>query len=155
MSCFTELDHANMRAAIAQAKMAANLGEVPVGAILVIDNQIISASHNMPIAKHDPCAHAEILVLRSAAEKISNYRLLNATLYATLEPCLMCCGAMVHARIKRLIYGALDAKAGAVMSKLQILDQTFLNHRVEHRGGLLAEECGDLLSQFFQARRAK
>ncbi len=153
-SMLTELDTSWMQFAITQAETAASMGEVPVGAVLVLDNQIVAASHNMPIAKHDPTAHAEILTLRTAAEKIGNYRLLNATLYVTLEPCLMCCGAMVHARIKRVVYGALDKKTGAIVSKMQALDQAFLNHRVEHEGGILAEKCGQLLSEFFQARRA-
>jgi len=151
---FTELDHHWMQAAIRQAEAAAKLAEVPVGAVLVLDNDIIAAGHNAPITRHDPTAHAEMVVLRSAAEKIGNYRLINTTLYVTLEPCLMCCGAMVHARIKRLIYGAPDAKAGAVNSQTQALDHHFLNHRIEHQGGLLAQECGALLSRFFRARRA-
>ena len=151
---FTEQDTHWMQLAILQAEKAASLGEVPVGAILVLNNELIAASHNTPIAKQDPTAHAEILALRTAAEKINNYRLVDATLYVTLEPCLMCCGAMVHARIKRLVYGAADGKAGAVVSQTQALDHTFLNHRVDHSGGLLAAHCGMLLSQFFQSRRA-
>ncbi|HEX4045193.1 MAG TPA: tRNA adenosine(34) deaminase TadA [Gammaproteobacteria bacterium] len=150
---FSEQDIFWMRQAITLAQQAAQLNEIPVGAVLVRENHLIGAGHNAPIAKHDPTAHAEIVVIRQAAKKIGNYRLLGMTLYVTLEPCLMCVGAMVHARIERLVYGATDAKTGAVVSRLQALDQDFLNHRVVHRGGLLAHECGQLLSEFFQIRR--
>ena len=115
---FTDRDQHWMQVAMEQAETAATLGEVPVGAVLVLNDQLIAASHNAPITQRDPTAHAEIMVLRAAGAVIDNYRLINATLYVTLEPCLMCCGAMVHARIKRLVYGALDAKAGAVSSQV-------------------------------------
>ena len=142
-----------MRRALELAKQAAEVGEVPVGAVLVLDYQIIAEAYNTPIANHDPSAHAEIQVMRAAAAKIKNYRLIDTTLYVTLEPCMMCAGAMVHARINRLVYGASDPKAGVVASKMQLLEQPFLNHHVVCEGGVLAGECGDLLSGFFKSRR--
>lgn len=150
---FTERDHFWMQQAITLAQKAAQQQEVPVGAIVVLDDQLIGEGYNQPISKQDPTAHAEIIALRNAAEKIANYRLINTTLYVTLEPCMMCAGAMVHARVQRLIYGATDFKAGAIVSKANLLDKPFLNHRVAHTGGLLADECGELLSQFFRERR--
>lgn len=150
---FSDHDTVWMQRAIQLAESAASCGEVPVGAVLVLDNQIIGEGFNCPISHCDPTAHAEIIALRKGAEKIDNYRLLNATLYVTLEPCIMCAGAMVHARIKHLIYGANDPKAGAIVSMAQVLDKPFLNHRIAYSGGLLAEQCGLMLSQFFQARR--
>ena len=142
-----------MQKAIQLALKAASFNEVPVGAILVLDDQIIGEGYNAPISLQDPTAHAEIMALRAASKKIGNYRLLNTTLYVTLEPCMMCAGALVHARIKRLIYGAKDLKAGVITTQLQLLDQPFLNHKVEHVGGLLSDPCKALLSQFFAARR--
>ena len=142
-----------MQQALALAEQAAREDEVPVGAVLVLDDQLIGSGYNHPIAKSDPTAHAEIAALRAGAEKIGNYRLLNATLYVTLEPCTMCAGAMVHSRIKRLVYGASDPRAGAVQSMEQVLDKPFLNHRVEYAGGLLAAECGEILSWFFKEKR--
>lgn len=142
-----------MQHAIALAKEAAEHDEVPVGAILVRDNELIAEGANHTIGLHDPTAHAEIVALRHAAKTLGNYRLPNTTLYVTLEPCIMCAGAIIHARVGRLVYGALDPKAGAIVSKATILDQSFLNHRTSHAGGLLASECGMLLSHFFQARR--
>ena len=146
-----------MRKAIAQAEEANQAGEVPVGAVLVhhdgINDKLIAEAYNCPISTNDPTAHAEIVVLRKAAATIQNYRLLNTTLYVTLEPCFMCAGAMVHARISRLVYGAADPKAGVISSKFQALDQDFLNHRIEYKGNLLAEPCGLLLSNFFRSRR--
>jgi len=150
---FSESDHHWMQQAISLAKKAAKKNEVPVGAVLILNDQIIGEGANAPIASNDPTAHAEILALRAGAKAINNYRILDATLYVTLEPCMMCASAMVHARIKRLVYGASDPKAGVIQSKLPCLDQPFLNHRITHTGGLLAEECGQLLSQFFQERR--
>lgn len=150
---FTNQDESWMQRALELAKQAAEVGEVPVGAVLVLNNEIIGEAYNSPISQKDPCAHAEILALQQGAEKIGNYRILNATLYVTLEPCIMCAGAMVHARIKKLIYGASDFKAGAIVSKTQVLNENFLNHRVDFSGGLLAKPCGEILSQFFQARR--
>lgn len=142
-----------MQHALRLAERARQQNEVPVGAVLVLDNEIVSEGCNSPIQQADPCAHAELIALRDYANKIQNYRLLNTTLYVTLEPCLMCAGAMVHARIKRLVYGAPDPKTGVIDSRLQILDQTFLNHRVAHTGGVMAAECGKVLSDFFKARR--
>lgn len=142
-----------MQRALELARLGAVAGEVPVGAVLVLDDKIIAEGFNQPIAKHDPTAHAEIQVMRSGAEAIGNYRLLDTTLYVTLEPCLMCAGAMVHGRIKRLVYAATDKKAGAITSHLQVLDQPFLNHRVQLEGGMLAQECSQLLSDFFKSRR--
>lgn len=142
-----------MHRALALAKAAANEGEVPVGAIVVYGNEIIGEGFNRPISLHDPSAHAEMLAMRNAAEKLTNYRLPNTTLYVTLEPCLMCAGAMVHARIGRLVFGAFDPRAGAVVSQAQTLMHSFLNHKVQYTGGILAKECGELLTQFFKARR--
>jgi len=150
---FSERDIYWMEKAIQWGEHAAKVGEVPVGAILVLEDQVVGEGHNQPIAKKDPTAHAEMMALRDGAQKISNYRLLNTTLYVTLEPCTMCAGAMIHARIKRLVYGASDPKAGAVRSMANLLDQPFLNHQVAHSGGLLNHQCGLLLSQFFQAKR--
>ncbi len=142
-----------MKQAQELAKEGAAAGEVPVGAVLVHNQEIIGQGYNQPIARHDPCAHAEIMALREGAQKIQNYRLLQTTLYVTLEPCIMCVGAMVHARIGRLVYAAADPKAGAVESKLQLLDAPFLNHRITYEGGVLGDECSHLLSKFFQEKR--
>lgn len=149
----TERDVFWMRRAMELAKQGAEAGEVPVGAVLVLDDQVIGEGFNKSIVNHDPSAHAEMQALRAGAQFLNNYRLLNTTLYVTLEPCMMCAGAMVHARIKRLAYGAHDPKAGVIVSQLQLLDQPFLNHRVAYEGGVLAEECGALLSAFFRSRR--
>ncbi len=148
-----EQDLVWMRRALELAKQGAAAGEVPVGAVLVLNNEIVAEGFNQPILNKDPSAHAEIQVLRAGAQALDNYRLLNTTLYVTLEPCMMCAGAMVHARIKRLVYAALDPKAGAVVSKMQLLDQPFLNHRVVHEGGVMANECSEMLSGFFRGRR--
>jgi tRNA(adenine34) deaminase len=150
---FDTQDETWMQRAIILAKEAAALGEVPVGAVLILDNELLAEGGNAPIRMQDPTQHAEIAVLRLAAKKLNNYRLLNTTLYVTLEPCMMCVGALVHARIKRLVFGAADLKSGAVVSCAQLLDQTFLNHRVSYQGGLLAKTCGHVLSEFFRARR--
>ncbi|TAK71858.1 MAG: tRNA adenosine(34) deaminase TadA [Gammaproteobacteria bacterium] len=150
---FSDRDTFWMQRAIQLAELAAAQGEVPVGAVLVLEDEVIGEGHNRPISQQDPTAHAEMVALRAGAEKIGNYRLVNAMLYVTLEPCIMCAGAMVHARVKRVVYGASDPKAGAIVSRAKILDNSFLNHRVEYAGGLLAEQCGALLSRFFQARR--
>lgn len=150
---FTEQDLNFMQQALQLAKQAAATNEVPVGAVIVSGNQVIGSAFNQPIGNHDPCAHAEILALRAAAQRIQNYRLVGATMYVTLEPCIMCAGAMVHARIKRLVYGAADPKTGAVLSQARMLDHTFLNHKVAYEGGLLMDECGELLRNFFQQRR--
>ncbi len=155
MSEFTERDHFWMQHAIRLAEAAALQEEVPVGAVLVTNDEMLGEGFNRPISESDPSAHAEIVAIRQGAKKISNYRILDSTLYVTLEPCIMCVGAIVHARVKRLVFGAYDAKAGAVGSAFQVLDTNKLNHRVEYAGGLLAHNCGQLLSEFFRARREK
>ena len=142
-----------MRAALAEARVGLAAGEVPVGAVVVLDDVIIAQAHNAPIAHGDPTAHAEVLALREAARKVGNYRLPRATLYATLEPCVMCCGAVIHARIARVVYGAADPKAGAVASRYRLLDDGRSNHRVDSLGGVLEAECGALLKEFFDTRR--
>ncbi|MCL4316183.1 MAG: tRNA adenosine(34) deaminase TadA [Gammaproteobacteria bacterium] len=142
-----------MRYALKLAERAQQEDEVPVGAVLVLNDELIGEGWNRPIAAHDPTAHAEIMALRAGAEKLGNYRLNDATLYVTLEPCVMCAGAMVHARIKRLVFGASDPKAGAIISVFNILDSGRLNHRVQYASGILSDECGAILSRFFEARR--
>ena len=142
-----------MQHAINLAKRAAEEGEVPIGALLVYDNQLISEGWNRPIAEHDPSAHAEIMCLRAAGKSINNYQLINTTLYVTLEPCVMCTGAIIHARIARLVFGAQDPKTGAIESVMQLLTHPSMNHRVTYTSGILATECGQLLSEFFQGRR--
>jgi tRNA(adenine34) deaminase len=152
---FTDRDHFWMQRALQLAEKAGSEQEVPVGAILVLNDEVIGEGYNCPIQHHDPSAHAEIMALRRGAEQIKNYRLVDTTLYVTLEPCLMCAGAIVHARVGRLVFGAHDRKAGAIESHEKALDYPFLNHRVAYAGGLLAEQCGGLLSSFFQGKRAK
>ena len=143
-----------MRAALAEARAGLAAGEVPIGAIVVLDDVIIGQAHNAPIASSDPTAHAEVLALREAARKTGNYRLPGAALYATLEPCVMCCGAAIHARVARVVYGALDPKAGAVESRHRLLDDGRSNHRIETLGGVLEADCAALLKEFFEARRS-
>lgn len=142
-----------MKHAIALAKQAEFLGEVPVGCVIVREGEIIGEGANRPILAHDPTAHAEIEALRAAGRLAENYRLVGATLYVTLEPCVMCMGAISHARIERIVYGAADPKRGAAGSALQLQDASFLNHRIDVRGGLLEDACSDLLVSFFKARR--
>ncbi len=142
-----------MRRALALARRAEAAGEVPVGAVVVRGGEVLGEGWNRPIARRDPTAHAEIVALRAAAAAAGNYRLPGATLYVTLEPCLMCAGALVHARLSRLVYGAQDPKTGAAGSRLDAFALPFLNHRVEVTGGVLAAECGSLLKAFFAARR--
>jgi len=144
-----------IRHALALAKHGQTQNEVPVGAVVVLGDEIIGEGWNHPIAMHDPSAHAEIVALRQAGHKLSNYRLLDAVLYVTLEPCVMCVGAMVHARIKRLVFGAFDPKAGAVKSTATLLDSPHFNHKVAWHGGLLADECAALLQDFFAAKRGE
>lgn len=146
-------DSEYMHLALDQAQAAALRGEVPVGALVVLDDRIIAASGNCTITDCDPTAHAEIVALRAAALKTGNYRLNNAALYVTMEPCAMCAGALVQARIARLIYGADDAKGGAIRTCLQVLDAPALNHRVDVTSGILAGESVQLLQSFFSARR--
>jgi tRNA(adenine34) deaminase len=150
---WSDLDVACMRAALAQAEIAANAGEIPVGAGVVVDGQTIATGHNRSISDCDPSGHAEIIALRAAAESLNNYRLPNATLYVTLEPCVMCVGAIVQARIGRVVFGAYDEKAGALGSATDLSESKALNHRFEVNGGLLADECITLLRSFFASRR--
>ncbi len=147
------LDARWMHYAIKLAAQGEALGEVPVGAVIVKDEQILGEGWNQPITSHDPTAHAEVVALRQAAEKAQNYRLVGATLYVTLEPCTMCVGALVHARIGRLVFGTNEPKAGVVVSQARLLDASYFNHRVEFEGGVLAERCQHQLSYFFQRRR--
>ncbi|MEZ5558320.1 MAG: tRNA adenosine(34) deaminase TadA [Pseudomonadales bacterium] len=143
-----------MSRALELAAAAARCGEVPVGAVVVRHGQIIGEGFNQPIAAADPTAHAEIVALRDAARRTGNYRLTDAELFVTLEPCAMCAGALVHARIARLVYGAAEPKAGALVSTLRLLDEPHLNHRVRVAGGVLGARSGALLSGFFAGRRA-
>ena len=143
-----------MAEALALARLGAAVGEVPVGAVVVHEGRIVGRGYNSPIGRTDPCAHAEILALRDAARSLGNYRLVDCDLYVTLEPCTMCAGAMVHSRIRRLIFGATEPKAGAVVSRDRALEHEYLNHRVEAVGGVLAPECSLMLSVFFRRRRA-
>jgi len=143
-----------MQAAYQQALLAWNAGEVPVGAVVVKDGVIIASGYNRPIGKHDPTAHAEIMALRAAAELIGNYRLPGCELYVTLEPCMMCAGAMMHARLARVIYAASDPKTGVAGSLLNVFEHGQLNHHTQVTGGVLAEECSGMLKDFFSHRRA-
>ena len=149
----TDNDNNFMRLALDQARAAAAAGEVPVGAVIVIDQRVVAQSGNGTIADQDPTAHAEIVALRAAAHAVGNYRLIGAALYVTIEPCAMCAGAMVQARIARLVYGADDPKGGAVRSCFQLLDHPALNHRIEVASGVLAAECAAAMQAFFAARR--
>ena len=142
-----------MARALELAREAEQAGEVPVGAVIVKDGAIVGEGWNRPISTSDPTAHAEIVALRAAAQKLGTYRLLDTTLYVTLEPCPMCAGAMVHARVKRLVYAATDPRAGAAGTIFNIVQHPSLNHRLECESGLLAEECGTMLRAFFQGRR--
>ncbi|MDB5765792.1 MAG: cumB [Collimonas fungivorans] len=142
-----------MQQAISQARNAWALGEVPVGALIVKDGQIIATGFNQPIGNHDPTAHAEIMALRAAATILGNYRLPGCEMYVTLEPCAMCAGAMMHARLARVVFGASDPKTGACGSVLNLFEQEQLNHHTELTAGVLAEECGTLLKEFFAERR--
>lgn len=142
-----------MRVALAEARAGLAAGEVPVGAVVVVGGVIVGQAHNAPIGLVDPSAHAEVLALREAARKIGNYRVPDATLFATLEPCAMCCGAVIQARLARVVYGAPDPRAGAIESVHRLLDDPRLNHRVEALGGVLADECGALLREFFETKR--
>ena len=142
-----------MQLALEQARHAWDLGEVPVGAVVVKDGEVIAVGYNQPIGRHDPTAHAEVMALRAAAEKLGNYRLPGCELYVTLEPCVMCSGAMLHARLARVVYGAGDPKTGACGSVLNLFEQPALNHQTAIVGGVLADECGDSLRRFFAERR--
>ncbi|QWD69805.1 tRNA adenosine(34) deaminase TadA [Polynucleobacter sp. UB-Siik-W21] len=148
-----ELDHQFMEQAIKQAQLAAAANEVPVGAVLVRDGKVISRGFNQPISHHDPSAHAEMLALREAARVEANYRLPGTTLYVTLEPCAMCSGAILHARVERLVFGAPDPKTGAAGSVLDVFSSKEINHQTSVEGGVMSEECGQLLRSFFKERR--
>lgn len=148
-----DADAVFMARALELARQAEAAGEVPVGAVVVKDGVIIGAGWNRPISTSDPTAHAEIIAIRSAAKTIESYRLLDTTLYVTLEPCAMCAGAMVHSRIKRLVYGATDPRAGAAGSAFNIVQHASLNHRLQCTTGVMAQECGAVLREFFVARR--
>jgi tRNA(adenine34) deaminase len=151
----SEIDEKWMDLALEQARLAQAMDEVPVGAILVQDDQLIASAHNQPIANNDPTAHAEIQLLREAGKNLSNYRLPNTTLYVTLEPCTMCLGAMIHARVSRIVFGAYDQKTGVCGSCQDLSTSDCFNHSIEVHGGVLASECKDLLQQFFKNRRNK
>lgn len=142
-----------MGRALELARCAESLGEVPIGAVLVREGRLIAEGFNTPIRRNDPTAHAEIIVLREGGQVEGNYRLVGCTLYVTLEPCVMCMGAILHARLSRLVFGAPDLQRGAVCSQLQLAEASFANHRIEYRSGVLAEPCGRLLKAFFAARR--
>jgi tRNA(adenine34) deaminase len=150
-----ESDAVFMRAALELARQAAQAGEVPVGAVVVKDGRIVGRGSNAPISRHDPSAHAEIAALRDAAQHLGNYRLVGCELFVTLEPCVMCVGAMFHARIARVVFGARDPKTGAAGSVFNLFAETRLNHHARIHGGVLEEECGKVLSDFFAARRAQ
>lgn len=146
-------DERFMREAMELARQGAELGEVPVGAVLVQDGEVIGRGFNCPISTSDPSAHAEMVAIRAAAAVVGNYRLPGSTLFVTLEPCSMCAGLIVHSRVHRVVYGATEPKAGVAVSRGQFFSQDFLNHRVLIEGGVLAQECSEMLSAFFKARR--
>jgi tRNA(adenine34) deaminase len=148
-----KLDEVFMRQALALAREAEQAGEVPVGAVLVIAGQVLGRGRNSPVGQNDPTAHAEILALREAARAVGNYRLAGATLYVTLEPCAMCAGALLNARVDRLVFGARDLRFGAVRSKFRLADSDLLNHKVQVVEGVLGAECSELIKAFFEARR--
>jgi tRNA(adenine34) deaminase len=143
-----------MRAALEQARLALAAGEVPIGAVIVLDDRIVAAGYNQPITAVDPTAHAEIVALRAAARAIDNYRLTNSVLYVTVEPCLMCVGAMIHARVREVVYGATEPRSGALVSAARAHETPGLNHRVAVTGGVLEDECREVIQAFFKARRA-
>ena len=142
-----------MEAALSQARLALAAGEVPVGAVLVVGDQIVARAFNQPISANDPTAHAEVLVLREAARALGNYRLTDATVYVTVEPCLMCVGALVHARVREVVYGAAEPKSGALASSVNALDSPGLNHRFLVTSGVLADECRSIIQEFFRDKR--
>ncbi len=150
-----EQDAEFMKMALMQAHQARDADEVPVGAVLVANQQVIAFGHNQPIGRHDPSAHAEIVTLKAAGAALGNYRLPETTLYVTLEPCMMCCGAIMHARVSRLVYGASDAKTGCVHSVMKLFDNAQLNHHTMVEGGVFADECAQVLKDFFKDRRIK
>lgn len=149
-----DIDEDWMTRALALAREAATHGEVPVGALVVLEGRVLGQGYNSPIHGCDPTAHAEVVAIREAARTLGNYRLVNATLYVTIEPCTMCFGAMIHARIRRLVYGATEPRAGVVESHPGLCEQVNYNHRMEVRGGVLAQQSSELLKRFFQQRRS-
>jgi tRNA(adenine34) deaminase len=154
MSCL-DSDESRMRAALALAALAGDAGEVPVGAVVVRNGEIVGRGRNAPIGSNDPTAHAEIAALRDAAQRLGNYRLPGCDLYVTIEPCAMCAGAILHARISRVVFGARDPKTGAAGSIVDLFAEPRLNHHATVTGGVLADECGALISLFFAQRRAE
>lgn len=148
-----DLDERMMRAAIALARDGERLGEVPVGAVVVLDGAIAGRGFNQPVGSHDPTAHAEIVALRDAGRQLGNYRLAGSTLYVTIEPCQMCVGAMIHARVERVVYGTPEPKAGAIQSAMRAHEHPALNHRLTATGGVLEDDCRALMQEFFKARR--
>jgi tRNA(adenine34) deaminase len=148
-------DAAWMELALEQARLAAQADEVPVGALVIKDGEIVGQGHNRNLLDHDPTAHAEIVALRQAAQRLGNHRLGGCTLYATIEPCSMCAGALVHARVSRLVYGAGDPKAGAAGSVLQVLNHPGLNHKMDVTAGMLAQQCSEILQDFFRRKRER
>ena len=151
---FTAEDYAFMQRALELARQGERLGEVPVGAVIVVNGSIVGEGFNAPISQHDPTAHAEVLALRHAAAALGNYRLENSTLYVTLEPCTMCVGALVHARVAKVVYAAAEPKAGSLLSARRQLESGYYNHVFAFAGGLCADEAGAMLSDFFRQRRA-
>jgi tRNA(adenine34) deaminase len=150
-----ELHDTYMRAALDEARRAFDAGEVPVGAVVVLGGEVVGRGFNQPITANDPTAHAEVVALRAAARSIGNYRLVGTTLYVTIEPCLMCVGAMVHARVGTLVFGAAEPKAGAIVSSCQAHELPSLNHRIEVVSGVLDEECRAIIQEFFKTRRGR
>jgi tRNA(adenine34) deaminase len=144
-----------MDLALSLAKQAASIGEVPVGAVLVKDGEVLGQGYNRPISTDDPTAHAEIVALRDAGQRLGNYRLPGTTLYVTLEPCTMCAGALIHARIERLVFGAFEPKAGVICSQNRLLEADYLNHNIEVTPGILSDQCSSIVSDFFSQRRKK
>lgn len=144
-----------MDLALSLAQQAASMGEVPVGAVLVKDGEVLGQGYNRPISTNDPTAHAEIAALRDAGHRLGNYRLPGTTLYVTLEPCTMCAGALIHARIERLVFGAFEPKAGVICSQNKLLEANYLNHNIQVTAGILSDQCSTIVSQFFSQRRKK
>src|SRR6186997_2689492 len=144
-----------MRAALEQARLAVDAGEVPIGTVVVLDDQIVARAFNQPIRSSDPTAHAEVLALRAAAQHVGNYRLTGATVYVTVEPCLMCVGALVHARVREVVFGAPEPKSGALVSAIRALELPGLNHRFTATGGIMEDQCRELLQRFFATKRQR
>jgi tRNA(adenine34) deaminase len=142
-----------MQQALMRAAKAADQDEVPVGAIVVVNDEIVAEGWNQPISSNDPTAHAEMVALRSAAKKLKNYRLIDATLYVTIEPCTMCAGALIHSRVSRVVYGAAEPKSGVVESNPCVFDASYVNHQIDYCGGVLADQCSAIMSAFFKRRR--